>query len=67
MFNNRLLATITLNKKKLKKSEEGSCLIECIPTINLLTKTECDELIECLNKATEILRSSYIRAMKKYD
>ena len=67
MFNNRLLATITLNKKKLKKSEKGSCLIECIPTINLLTKTEQDELIECLNRATDILRSSYIRAMKKYD
>ena len=67
MFNNRLLATISLNKKKLKKSEKGSCLIECIPTINLLTKTEQDELIECLNRATDILRSSYIRAMKKYD
>ena len=42
MFNKRLLASITLDKKKLKKSDKGSCLIECIPTINLLTKTEQD-------------------------
>lgn len=67
MFNNKLLASITLNKKKLKKSKEESCLIECIPTVKLLTKTEYDELIECLNRATDILRSSYIRSIKKYD
>ena len=42
MFHKRLLVSITLNKNKLKVAEKGSCDISCIPTINLLTKTEHD-------------------------
>ena len=66
MFNKRLLVSITLDKKKLRKSEKESCIIECIPTINLLTHTEHDELIKCLNRASELLRTSYIRSQKHY-
>ena len=61
MFNNLLLASITLNKKKLKKGVKDSCYIECIPTVRTLTDTEFKELRNCLNRATEILRRSYIR------
>ena len=66
MFNKRLLASIILNKKKLKVDVKESCNIECIPTVNLLTKTEYKELRECLNRATEILRESYIRSQRKF-
>ena len=66
MFNKRLLVSITLNKNKLKTDAKGSCKIECIPTINLLTDTEYKELKECLNRATEILRESYIRSQRKF-
>lgn len=66
MWNKRLLASITLDKKKLKDDINGSCSIECIPTINLLTKTEYKELRDCLNRATEILRESYIRSQRKF-
>ena len=62
MFNKRLLASIVLDKKKLKESVKDSCNIECIPTINLLTKTEMEELKSCLNRACELLRTSYIRS-----
>ena len=62
MFNKRLLASITLDKKKLKKSVENSCIIECIPTVRTLTETELRELRDCLNRATDILRRSYLRA-----
>ena len=42
MFNKRLLVSITLDKKKLRKSVKDSCNIECIPTVKLLTKIECE-------------------------
>ena len=64
MFNKRLLASIVLDKKKLKVSVKGSCNIECIPTIKLLTKTEREELKRCLNRACDLLRTSYLRANK---
>ena len=64
MFNKRLLASITLDKKKLKKDIEGSCIVECIPTVNLLAETEMNRLKYLLNEATDILRKSYIRSMK---
>ena len=64
MFNKRLLASIVLDKKKLKVSVKDSCNIECIPTINLLTKAEMEELKRCLNGACELLRTSYIRSIK---
>ena len=66
MFHKRLLVSITLNKNKLKVAEKGSCDISCIPTINLLTHTEHDELIKCLNRASELLRTSYISSQKHY-
>ena len=66
MWNKRLLVSITLDKNKLKTDTKGSCKIECIPTINLLTKTEYKELRDCLNRATEILRESYIRYNRKF-
>lgn len=66
MFKKRLLASITLDKKKLKIDVKESCSIVCIPTVNLLTKTEYEELRNCLNRATEILRESYIRFQRKF-
>ena len=66
MFNKRLLVSITLNKKKLKRSVKDSCNIECIPTVKLLTKTEREELRECLNKACELVRESYSRSQRKF-
>lgn len=66
MFKKRLLASITLDKSKLKRSEKGSCNIECIPTVRMLTKTEYEELKRCLNRACELLRESYIRTIKEY-
>ena len=65
MLNKRLLASIVLDKKKLNKDIKNSCKIECIPTINLLTKTEKEELVNHLNKACDLLRMSYIRGNKK--
>ena len=65
MFNKRLLVSITLDKKKLKKSVKDSCNIECIPTIKLLTKTESEELRECLNRACELVRESYVRFYRR--
>ena len=64
MFNKRLLASIVLDKKKLKESVKDSCNIECIPTIKLLTKTEMEELKRCLNRACDLLRTSYLRSIK---
>lgn len=66
MFNKRLLVSITLDKNKLKKNVKDSCNIECIPTVKLLTKTEREELRECLNRACELLRESYIRSQRKF-
>ena len=66
MFNKRLLVSITLDKNKLKKNVKDSCNIECIPTIKLLTKTEREELRNCLNRACELLRESYIRSQRKF-
>ena len=66
MFNKRLLVSITLDKKKLRKSVKDSCNIECIPTIKLLTKTEREELRECLNRACELVRESYVRSLRKF-
>ena len=62
MFDSRLLLTIKLNKKKLKKCEKGSCTIELIPTIKLLNEEEFKELKHCINRATELLRKSYIKS-----
>ena len=64
MFNKRLLASIVLDKKRLNKGIKNSCKIECIPTINLLTDTEREELINHLNKACDLLRISYVRSIK---
>ena len=66
MFNKRLLVSITLDKNKLRKSVKDSCNIECIPTIKLLTKTEHEELRECLNRACELVRESYVRSLRKF-
>ena len=66
MFNKRLLVSITLDKKKLRKSEKESCIIDCIPTVNLLTRTERNELIESLYTASRLLRTSYIRSKSDY-
>ena len=66
MFNKRLLVSITLNKKKLKRSVKDSCNIECIPTIKLLTKTEREELRECLNRACDLVRESYVRFYRRF-
>ena len=65
MFNKRLLASIVLDKKKLKVSVKDSCNIECIPTIKLLTKAEMEELKRCLNRACDLLRTSYLRSTKE--
>ena len=65
MFNKRLLVSITLDKKKLRKNVKDSCNIECIPTIKLLTKTEREELRECLNRACELVRESYVRFYRR--
>ena len=65
MFNKRFLVSITLDKKKLRKSVKDSCNIECIPTIKLLTKTEREELRECLNRACELVRESYVRFYRR--
>ena len=65
MFNKRLLASIVLDKKKLKVSVKDSCNIECIPTIKLLTNTEREELKRCLNIACDLLRTSYLRSTKE--
>jgi len=65
MLNKRLLASIVLDKKKLKKEVKGSCIIECIPTIKTLNKEEKENLREYLNLACDLLRTSYIRYMNK--
>jgi hypothetical protein len=65
MFNKRLLVSITLDKNKLKKNVKDSCNIECIPTVKLLTKTEREELRECLNRACELVRESYVRFYRR--
>ena len=65
MFNKRLLVSITLDKKKLRKSVKDSCNIECIPTIKLLTKTEREDWSECLNRACELVRESYVRFYRR--
>ena len=62
MFNKRLLASIVLDKKKLKVSVKDSCNIECIPSIKLLTKTESEELRCRLSRACELLRTFYIKS-----
>ena len=66
MFNKRLLVSITLDKKKLKRSVKDSCNIECIPTIKLITNTEREELRECLNRACELVRESYVRFYRRF-
>jgi len=65
MFNKRLLVSIILDKKKLKKGVEGSCIIECIPSIKTLNKEEKEKLTEYLNLACDLLRTSYIRYVKQ--
>lgn len=63
MFNKRLLLAITLDKKKLKRQVEGSCEIQCIPVIKLLTDEEHSELRKCINRICELLREAYVRSM----
>ena len=61
MFNKILLASITLDKKKLKKGIDKYCIVECIPTIKTLSKEEKEDLIKYLNLACDLLRTSYVR------
>ena len=62
MLNKRLLASIVLDKKKLKKGIDKYCFIECIPTIKLLDEKEQEEVMEHLKIACALLNKSY----KKY-
>ena len=64
MFNKILLASITLDKKKLKKGIDKYCIVECIPTIKLLNKEEQQELEKHLEIVCSLLRKSYIKAMR---
>ena len=64
MFNKILLASITLDKKKLKKGIDKYCIAECIPTIKLLSKEEQQELEKHLEIVCSLLRKSYIKAMR---
>ena len=67
MFNKMLLASITLDKKKIKNNVEGSCNIKYIlRTRKWLTDKEYQELINCLKRATELLRESYVRSQRKF-
>ena len=61
MFNKILLASITLDKKKLKKGIDKYCIAECIPTIKLLNKEEQQELEKHLEIVCSLLRKSYIK------
>ena len=61
IFNKRLLVSIILDKKELEKGIEGSCVIECIPTVKTLSKEEKEDLIKYLNLACDLLRTSYVR------
>ena len=61
MINKRLLASIVLDKKKLKKEIKGSCNIECIPTVKALNEKEREDLKKYLNLACDLLRTSYVR------
>ena len=61
MFNKILLASITLDKKKLKKGIDKYCIVECIPTIKLLDKEEQQELEKHLEIVCSLLRKSYIK------
>ena len=63
MFNKKLLASITLDKRRLAKSIKNSCTIECIPSINTLDNEEKEALYRYLNSACDLLRISYIRYM----
>ena len=62
MFNKILLASITLDKKKLKKGIDKYCIAECIPTIKLLSKEEQQELEKHLEIVCSLLRKSYIKS-----
>ena len=64
IFSKRLLVSIILDKKKLEKGIEGSCVIECIPTVKTLSKEEKEDLTKCLNLACDLLRTSYVRYIK---
>ena len=64
MFNKILLASITLDKKKLKKGIDKYCIAECIPTIKLLNKEEQQELEKHLEIVCSLLRKSYIKVMR---
>ena len=61
MFSKILLASITLDKKKLKKGIDKYCIVECIPTIKLLDKEEQQELEKHLEIVCSLLRKSYIK------
>ena len=64
MFSKILLASITLDKKKLKKGIDKYCIVECIPTIKLLDKEEQQELEKHLEIVCSLLRKSYIKNNK---
>ena len=63
MLNKRLLVSIMLDKKRLSKRAEGSCIIECIPSIATLNGEEMQKLKESLGLACDLLRLSYIRCV----
>ena len=63
MFDKRLLASIILDRRRLARSIENSCTIECIPSINTLDNEEKEALYRYLNSACDLLRISYIRYM----
>lgn len=63
MFNKVLLASIALDKKKLKENVEGSCYLTAI--LDDLTEEEKKDVVNSLNNACNILRQGYIRKLNK--
>lgn len=61
MFSKRLLASIVIDKKKLKKSVKGSCYIEIAPLMEFLSEEEYKKLRNHLNNACVILRRAFIK------
>lgn len=61
MLNKRLLASIVIDNKKLKKSVEGSCYIEIAPLMKYMSEEDYLTLRTCLNRACDILRKAFIK------
>ena len=51
MLNKRLLALIILDKKKLDKKVEDSCIIQCIPSVITLDSEEKQKLKDMIDYA----------------